>query len=692
MKRRDFLKVPGYFVATASLARLSAGCGDDGSPAGTFAFSQGVASGDPRPDSVVLWTRVEAVAGDKETIEVTAQVSESADFATVVVEETLEAAAASDFTLRLVVTGLSPATRYFYRFVAGKDESDTGRTLTAPAADADVEVNLAWVSCQDFGAGTYGAYRQMLIDDEAAAEADQLDLVVHLGDFIYETTGGQFQVPLDDNFEPIALDRSIDAFPSGGGKNGGERYANTVDDYRHLYKQFLRDPDLREARARWPFVHIWDDHEFTDDCWQSSANYTDGDTADEPSQTRKVAANQAWFEYMPVQLSGATGVAGVEQHAKDFSPTQVEDAPLGAVDDNNLATEPNNLAALDSITVYRSLRYGAHVELVVTDERSYRSDHSIPEELSISAPAIFFHPRTALPAEMVEAFDAGRTANGGNPPAQVLGFDNPRIDSPPGTMLGADQKAWWKQTMMSSDATWKLWCNEVPFMEFYIAQGPATVLQADRVSFCDAWDDKPGERRELTTFLRDNNIENVVILTGDIHAHFAGVVVDDYRAATPQPVATEFIAAGISSNSLFSFFEFATRGLGGQLRDIVTYDSSQLGGDQAFVNNLNTTLRYGTASALAAADTNDLDMVEAARDPDANPFLRFADSNAQGYGRLKVTAGEITATLVTINRPVSDSGAQGPGIRGTATFTVAAGDPGGLSEPQLTGDLPFPLR
>src|SRR6185436_3436335 len=148
--------------------------------------------------------------------------------------------------------------------------------------------------------------------------------------------------------------------------------------------------------------------------------------------------------------------------------------------------------------------------------------------------------------------DQGKTANGGNPPATVAGFPNPRAASPAGTMLGKQQKAWWKATMKGSDATWKLWGNEVTLMRLRI-QKLGAMLPLDLIVSGDAWDGYPTERTELMTYLRDEMIKNVVVLSGDIHASFAGTVMDNFDAAAPVPVACELVGPGISSNSLFSF-------------------------------------------------------------------------------------------------------------------------------------------
>ncbi|HTJ40606.1 MAG TPA: alkaline phosphatase D family protein [Kofleriaceae bacterium] len=707
MKRRDFLRGAGWFVAGAALSGIP-GCGSDAKSSpdantmpqpGTWAFPQGVASGDPRTTSVVLWTRAVLASGAADDVAMKVQVASDSAFATVVVDMAITATAASDHTVRVLVTGLAANTAYFYRFVAGAD-SKGGQTHTAPDATADTQVNIAWVSCQDYPAGNYGAYRQMLLDDGARAAGDQVHFVVHLGDVIYETVGADFSKPLDDNFGFVTIknadgkDRVIPPLPSGGGMKAGNVFAKTLDDYRAIYKTIMADPDFQAARARWPFIHTWDDHEFTNDCWQSQANYDNNNSTDEPSQTRRLAGSRAWFEYVPSQLTGAGG------DAHDFMDATVTDAAFTTPDADNFVDETNNAKAIGAITIYRNLRWGKHVELVMTDLRSYRSDHAIPEETIAGNPA-FFDPRNVLIKQMVDTFDEGMTANNNNPPANVLGFDNPRTTSPVGTMMGKAQKQWWKDTMKASDATWKIWGNEVPLMQFFIkndAVGPAgqkgNLLFADRIMDGDAWDGYPTERRELMTYLKDQNIKNVVVLTGDIHAQFAGVVMDDFDAGTPVPVAAELIAAGISSNSVFSFFESATRTTPATLRGLITVDAtgSSDPGTSAYTVNMNLLLLHGTAAADEFHNTKSLTAAEAVYNPAINPWLKYADSNAQGYGYVKITATEVTGVLTTVKRPIGTPSDSGPGILRTATFTVPKDNPGGMTGPVMTGTKPFPMR
>lgn len=698
MKRREFLRTTGWFVVGAALTGFSA-CGDNDeylAPSGTYSFGQGVASGDPTPTSVVLWTRARrGLERDKDSspVKLVVQVSTDPDFATVVVDQDVTATADSDHTVRVLVTGLSANTEYYYRFVAGYDVA-VGRTRTAPDPTADTQVNLAWISCQDYVAGYYGAFRQMLLDDEARQPADRVHFVMHLGDVIYETRDSGFQTAIDEDFKPVSLPnpkggyRSIAEFPSGGGLRSGNNYARTVEDYRHLYRTYLSDPDFQAVRARWPVVQIWDDHEFTNDAWQSQSNYDGAGTVDEPEQARRLAASQAWFEYVPSQLTGNIGVAGVTSEAKDFTAAAVSNAPFVQANSDNFVPEPNNVAAVGAITIYRSLRFGKHVELVMTDERSYRSDHAIPEELTNNA--LFFDARGAVPKPLVDIFDQGTTANGGNPPTTVLGLPNPRTNAPPGTMLGTKQKAWWKSTMKRSDATWKVWGNEVPLTRMAVQQLPGQPF--DRLVTADAWDGYPTERKELMTYLRTENIKNVVVLTGDIHAAFAGTIVDDFDApaASRQTVACELIAPGISSNSLFSFFEGASRIVPAALRQLLVVDASSAGFSK-FTENMNLWLLKGTAAAGTFAATKNLSAALAAADPTVNPHLKYADCNCQGYGYAKFTSAQVEATITVINRPITQHTEAGPGIMRTASFVIPKDNPAGMTGPVFSGTKPFPV-
>jgi Phosphodiesterase/alkaline phosphatase D len=190
-------------------------------------FPQGVASGDPTPDSILLWTRVQrADAPTEHPLPLVVQVSRRHDFSTVLAERALTVTAASDHTARVFVHDLPSDSVLFYRFLAGDGAaaSRRGRTRTAPSPDADRPVRFAYASCQAYEAGYYGVYRTLISEDKEAPPEEKLDFVLHLGDFIYEGLG-------------YGDARSVPPFPSGGQHGEGTPHAKTANDYRHLYRR-----------------------------------------------------------------------------------------------------------------------------------------------------------------------------------------------------------------------------------------------------------------------------------------------------------------------------------------------------------------------------------------------------------------------------------------------------------------------
>ncbi|MET8970674.1 alkaline phosphatase D family protein [Streptomyces hydrogenans] len=249
------------------------------------AFLHGVASGDPLPDGVLLWTRVtpspEAVPGSGlgADVRVDWEVSEDRGFARVVASGAATAGAAADHTVKADVRGLRPATAYFFRFTAGGTVSPTGRTRTAPAADSAAPgVRFGVVSCANYEAGHFSAYRHL------AARAD-LDAILHLGDYIYEYASGVY---------PKAEDTVRTHEP--------RHEIVSLADYRTRHGRYKTDPDLQALHAAHPVVAIWDDHEFANDAWTGGAeNHTPG--AEGEWAARVAAAKRAYFEWMPVRTS-----------------------------------------------------------------------------------------------------------------------------------------------------------------------------------------------------------------------------------------------------------------------------------------------------------------------------------------------------------------------------------------------------
>ncbi|MFF0743414.1 alkaline phosphatase D family protein [Streptomyces sp. NPDC004111] len=253
--------------------------------AGTPAFLHGVASGDPLPDGVLLWTRVTPVpealpgSGVGPDTAVGWEVAEDKDFARVVARGTTTARAATDHTVKADVRGLQPETGYYFRFSCGSALSPAARTRTTPAADATTAgVRLGVVSCANWESGYFSPYRHL------AARGD-LDAVLHLGDYLYEYETGGYP-------EPRYVVRQHEP----------KHEIVSLADYRTRHGKYKTDPDLQALHHRHPVVAIWDDHEFADNAWSGGAgNHTPGTEGDWAA--RMAAAKQAYFEWMPVRAS-----------------------------------------------------------------------------------------------------------------------------------------------------------------------------------------------------------------------------------------------------------------------------------------------------------------------------------------------------------------------------------------------------
>src|SRR6187431_721894 len=361
-------------------------------------YPEGVASGDPDPHSIILWTRRPFAQGTRELL--TVEVAEDEAFHRVIAHAETPVSSVSDWTARVLVGNLEPARTYWYRFTdIDGNGSRIGRTMTAPSPDDSRTVNFAFVSCQDINEGKLNAYRRMIYEDERAPAAEQLGFVLHLGDFIYEV------VQYPDEVK-TRYDRTIYevARIQDGHKIGNFHIPLTLDGYRAIYKGYLVDPDLQDARARWPFVAIWDNHEFS---WQGWQSIVKGGGYERPGQTVKVAANQAWFEYIPARVTRPHSTS-----LETFDPPAVKDVKIERFDATGLGDEPNNRIAIDSLKAYRALRYGKHLDLILTDQHSYRGPDVLdsPELAKLGGeefPAMF-------PEELVEILDAGRAYNGGH--------------------------------------------------------------------------------------------------------------------------------------------------------------------------------------------------------------------------------------------------------------------------------------
>lgn len=346
--RRTFLKTL-VVAAGGVMVGSMAGCDDDSNDSEIIIdpkfFPQSVASGDPKADSIIVWTRVSdvEVSGD---LVLRLQVAPDENFNQFIVNSTFTALAEHDGCVRVKVTQLNSRTNYFYRFIYTKGSqqfaSRTARCKTAPAVTEDIAVSFGFVSCQDYIGRYYNTYFKLLDEN--------VDFFIHLGDYIYETTG-------DPQFQQTAAQRSIqftDEAHAIAVGTGETRYyaAASLDNYRQLYRTYRSDPVLQQVHEKLAMIAIWDDHEFSDDCWGATATTYNG-RQEEFSLARRQAAEQAWLEYMPVDVEAVEG-----ELTATITPARLY---------------PNN-------RIYRDFHFGKHVHLVMTDYRSYRPDHLIPED------------------------------------------------------------------------------------------------------------------------------------------------------------------------------------------------------------------------------------------------------------------------------------------------------------------------
>ena len=609
-------------------------------------YPQGVASGDPDPHSVILWTRRPFTDGTQKFL--TVEVADDENFRRVIAHARTPVSSAADWTARVLIGGLKPARTYWYRFTdAGGNGSRVGRTITAPSPNDPRAVNFAFVSCQDINEGKLNAYRRMIYEDERAPAAERLDFVLHLGDFIYEVV--QYPEEVKTRYDRTIYE--VARIPDGH-KVGNFHIPLTLDGYRAIYKGYLADPDLQDARARWPFVAIWDNHEFS---WQGWQSIVKAGKFERPGQSIKVAANQAWFEYLPARITQQGKVL------ERFDPPAVKDVPIQEFDSNGLGVEPNNLTAIHSLKGYRSLRYGRNLDLIVTDQYSYRSANPFTDpSLGKLGGEEFI---SMFPESEMRALDGGRAFNGGNPPPEIRFNDahvpNPQRSAPPQTLLGAEQKAWFKDKLKSSTAVWKIWGNSLGTLD--LRADPQNLPPGlTRESWPkDAFASMGGgdystafmERAEIYQLVRDAKITGFAIVSGDRHSFWAGYAAAELPPGRFEPVGLSFVGASLVSPGAMESHEHRLP-KDAPLRPLFLADREAGARPEWTFNML---LRHGVRSCLEYARTFDLKRARSLSNPDLAPHLEFVDMGGHGYAKVRLSAGEIRTEFVCIPRPITRS-------------------------------------
>jgi alkaline phosphatase D len=279
--------------------------------AGHAKFDQGVASGFPRPRGILLWTRLGEI---KRTSKLELIVAKDRKFRNIVEEKLVTARKDRDFTARTMVKGLKPDRQYYYRFVTKDSKSPVGRFKTAPPPDSSQPVRIAFLACQHWESGFYNAQR-------AIANEPDLDLVVHLGDYIYEYSDGG----------------DVRRDTSGNNRDGDTQL---LSEYWQKYRLYKSDPDLKAMHAAHPFLSVWDDHEVED-------NHADGQPSSNQNDSSKTQL-QNYPRRVPFAERAANG------HRAFFNYM------------------PRSRFKGDRDRIYEDYRLGKLVDLVLTDERQYR--------------------------------------------------------------------------------------------------------------------------------------------------------------------------------------------------------------------------------------------------------------------------------------------------------------------------------
>jgi len=295
-------------------------------------FTLGVVSGDPSPDGVVLWTRLalDPLNGGgmpRQPIQVQWQVASDERFSTVVKSGKTVAAPDWGHSVHVEVSGLDSHRWYWYRFLTGNEVSPVGRTRTFPRAQSPVDrLRFAIASCQQYEQGYYTAYEHMADED--------LDLVMHLGDYIYENPG------IDSRVRKHV---------------GGELM--TIDDYRNRYAQYRSDPALQAAHARFPFLVVWDDHEVDNNY---AGFHQEAGAPVEQFALRRAAGYKAFYEHMPLRRRSI---------------------PRGAL-----------------MQLYRPFTYGNLASIFMLDTRQHRTDQPCGDNLQLICDAALDPKATLLGA------------------------------------------------------------------------------------------------------------------------------------------------------------------------------------------------------------------------------------------------------------------------------------------------------
>ena len=345
----------------------------------------------------------------------------------------------------------------------------------------------------------------------------------------------------------------------------------------------------------------------------------------------------------------------------------------------------NNHVAVDSLCIYRRLRWGKLLDAVITDNRSYRSPQCLAAD---------FHRTLGLPmntVKLVEIADGGRDYDDGNPPEFLPYGDgtipNPARRRPAGTILGKEQKEWFLEQLKTSGATWKVWANSVPALPFHIdlASLPSSDFE-DSLFTIDSWRGYPHELRSLLESIGETGVTGVVSLSGDHHLHAAGLLKARGDDPNSPSVCAEFSTSCISAEPTYEDAFSSARKKGNEEFALLVY---KLENDRE-IPVWNLTLQDGVAAALSYQNPGPHTLPS--QPGSDRTGMRYVDSTAQGYTVAIFAETELKVEMVTMT-DVTTPFEQAPAARRRAFFSLPvweAGEEPRLTGPVFTGSPPFP--
>lgn len=509
--------------AMAALAGSAAACGGPQKGKakayfGDVAFKHGVASGDPGPDRVVIWTR--ATPGGDGPLPLQWIVARDKRLRQVVASGELTTGPERDYTAKVDVVGLKPDQAYYYGFVCGKVKSPIGKTRTL-ARGGLAKVTMGVVSCSHHGFGFFNAY-------EALAKRRDLDVVLHLGDYIYE-----YGLSGYGSESALALGR----LPKP------EIETVTLGDYRMRHAQYKEEPELQALHAACPWIVVWDDHEVANDSWIGGAENHNPEQNEGDWGARRRAALQAYYEWMPI---------------RDPEPGRPFESINRTFQFGDLAT----LIMLETRLLARSqpLAYAKDLPLAMT--RWEFANPAAPVALPAGAQGTPLARDIPTPFEMVAGqtrpileWERVRYIDPRNPPPGIVylpdvdGFKKGALANPARVLLGAEQEAWVKTQLTGAKdtrTTWQVFGNQVLMARVtapdlstiappIVAQleklqpGAGKLLQLTKLNIpmsLDAWDGYPVQRARLYAMLQEAQA-NAIVLTGDTHAAWANELLSE---------------------------------------------------------------------------------------------------------------------------------------------------------------------